>query len=77
MTICASVTARLRLTLTAAAGLAESVTLKVSAVPALCTVGVPVMAPVAAFSCRPAGKAPLVSVQVYGATPPVAVSVAS
>jgi hypothetical protein len=39
-------------------------------------VGVPVRAPVAIFSLRPAGSRPLEVVQVYGGTPPVAVSVA-
>jgi hypothetical protein len=35
-------------------------------------VGVPVMAPVAAFKERPAGKAPTVTDQEYGNVPPVA-----
>ena len=43
------------------AGLPESVTLKVSDAPDTGAVGVPVMAPVAVFSDRPAGKLPLVS----------------
>jgi hypothetical protein len=42
-------------------GLLESLTLKVSATPDTTAVGVPVMAPVAAFSDNPAGNVPLVS----------------
>jgi hypothetical protein len=38
-------------------------------------VGVPVMAPVEAFNDSPIGRLPLVSVQLYGAFPPVATSV--
>ena len=38
-------------------------------------VGVPVIAPVAAFSVSPAGSEPVSSDQVYGGVPPVAVSV--
>jgi hypothetical protein len=45
-------------------GLLESLTLKVSAAPDTAAVGVPVMAPVAAFSDSPEGNAPLVSDQV-------------
>ena len=45
-------------------GLPESLTLKVSAAPDTAAVGVPVMAPVAAFSDNPAGNVPLVSDQV-------------
>jgi hypothetical protein len=37
-------------------------------------VGVPMMAPVAALKFKPAGKVPLVNVQVYGVLPPVALS---
>lgn len=58
------------------AGLLASVTLKVSGVPDTATVGVPVIAPVDAFSESPAGKLPLVSDQAYGVVPPVAVRVA-
>lgn len=57
-------------------GLLESVTLKVSAAPDTAVVGVPVMAPVAAFSDSPAGNVPLASDQAYGVVPPDAVSVA-
>ena len=52
------------------AGFCESVTLKVKAAPDTAAVGVPVMAPVAAFSDSPAGKVPLVTDQAYGACPP-------
>jgi hypothetical protein len=55
------------------AGLLESVTVKVSGAPDIAAVGVPVMAPVEAFSDNPAGSVPLVSDQVYGFVPPVAV----
>ena len=36
-------------------------------------VGVPVIAPVAVFSVRPAGSAPEAIAKVYGAVPPVTV----
>ena len=39
------------------------------------TVGVPVIAPVEAFSANPVGKVPLVTVQVNGEVPPVEASV--
>jgi len=42
----------------------ESVTWKVSGVPFTAAVGVPVIAPVEAFSVRPAGSAPLVTAQL-------------
>jgi len=42
----------------------ESVTWKVSRVPFTVAVGVPVIAPVEAFSMRPAGSAPLVTAQL-------------
>ena len=45
-------------------GLLLSLTLKVSAAPDTATVGVPVIAPVAAFSDSPEGNVPLVSDQV-------------
>jgi hypothetical protein len=57
------------------AGLLESVTLKVRGVPATDVEGVPLIAPVEAFSVKPAGREPLVIDHVYGDTPPVAVSV--
>jgi hypothetical protein len=53
-----------RLTDWLCAGLLESVTLKVSAVALAVAVGVPLIAPVEAFSDSPAGKVPLVSAQV-------------
>jgi hypothetical protein len=43
------------------AGLAESLTVKVSGAPDTAAVGVPVMAPVAALSDSPAGNVPPVS----------------
>ena len=45
-------------------GLLESVTLNVSGVALAVAVGVPVMAPVAALSVKPAGNVPLLSDQV-------------
>jgi len=51
---------RVKLTDWEAAGVLESVTLNVSGVLATATVGVPVMAPVAAFRVKPAGRVPLV-----------------
>ena len=38
-------------------------------------VGVPLRTPVAAFKERPAGSVPLLTVHVYGAAPPLAVTV--
>src|SRR5215469_5381049 len=58
------------------AGLPESLTVKVSAVPAAVAVGVPAIVPVAAASVRPAGRLPLLSAQESGAVPPLAVSAA-
>ena len=46
------------------AGLLESVTLSLMDAPVTAVVGVPVIAPVAAFSDNPAGNVPLVSDQV-------------
>jgi hypothetical protein len=46
------------------AGLPESVTVNVSATALAVAVGVPVIAPVDAFSLRPAGSVPLVKDQV-------------
>jgi hypothetical protein len=51
---------RLRLTDWLCAGLPESVTENVSGVALAVAVGVPVIAPVEAFSARPAGSVPLV-----------------
>ena len=65
-----------RFAVCARAGLLESETLKVRGVLTTETEGVPVMAPVEAFRVKPAGREPLVSDQVYGETPPVAVRVA-
>ena len=53
-----------RLTDLLCAGLLESLTLKVSGVALTAAVGVPVIAPVEAFSARPAGSVPLVSAQL-------------
>ena len=46
------------------AELLESVTLNVSGVALAAAVGMPVIAPVEAFSARPAGSVPLVSAQL-------------
>jgi len=48
----------------------------VSAIALAVAVGVPVIAPVDAFSDRPAGSVPEVRDHVYGDVPPVAASVA-
>jgi hypothetical protein len=76
MTNAAAETVRVREALCVRAGLLESATLKVSGVLATNAEGVPLMAPIEAFRVRPAGREPLISDQVYGGTPPVAVRVA-
>jgi len=58
------------------AGVLESATWNVRAVFVTACVGVPVIAPVAAFNMRPAGNVPLVSDHVYGGVPPVAAKTA-
>jgi hypothetical protein len=58
------------------AGVLESATWNVRAVLVTACVGVPVIAPVAAFNVRPAGSVPLVSDHVYGGVPPVAAKTA-
>ena len=58
------------------AGVLESATWNVRAVFVTACVGVPVIAPVAAFNMRPAGNVPLVSDHVYGGVPPVAANTA-
>jgi hypothetical protein len=65
-----------RVTVCDCAGLPESVTLKAGyTLPS--AVGVPVTAPVVAFSDRPAGNVlPPASDHVYGNVPPVALTVA-
>jgi hypothetical protein len=55
---------RVRLTDLLCAGLLESVTINVSAMALAVAVGVPLIAPVAAFKVRPAGSVPLVKDQV-------------
>ncbi len=64
MTSAAGEKVSVKLTDRVRAGLLESVTLKVSGVLVTGAVGVPVMAPVAAFRVKPAGTVPLVSDQV-------------
>ena len=59
-----AVVVSVRAALALCTGLLESVTLKLSEAPETAAVGVPVMAPVAAFRDSPAGNAPLVSDQV-------------
>jgi len=54
--------------------MAESVTMTVKVdVPDV--VGTPLICPVAAFKVRPVGKAPAVTLHVYGVVPPLACSV--
>ncbi len=57
-------------------GVLESATWNVRAVLVTACVGVPVSAPVEAFSIRPAGSVPLVRDHVYGGVPPVAANTA-
>jgi hypothetical protein len=59
----AAVIVSARLTLLVGAGLLASVTLNVSGMLLTATVGVPLIAPVAAFSDKPAGNAPAVGDQ--------------
>ena len=59
-----AVTVSVSVTLALCAGVLESVALKVSELAEAAAVGVPVMAPVAAFSDSPAGKVPAVSAQL-------------
>jgi hypothetical protein len=64
-----------RLNVFAAVAPAASVIVIVRTVAPCATVGVPVIAPVPAFSVRPAGSAPpAVIANVYGLVPPVAVT---
>ena len=66
----------LRFAFAVLAGFSESVTVTVKLlVPTCGPVGVPVIAPVAALSARPAGKLPVVTAHVYGEAPPAACSV--
>jgi hypothetical protein len=57
-------TVSVRVTDLVCAGLSESVAMKVRDAFAALAVGVPLIAPVVAFSVRPAGSVPLVSDQV-------------
>ena len=59
-----------------AVGTVESVALTVNVVVPAVPVGVPVIAPVLAFSKRPAGSAPTEMVQVTGGVPPALSNVA-
>jgi len=70
-----ALTVRVRFAELVCAGLLASVTVNVRGVEVTAVVGVPVIAPVDALNESPAGSVPEVSVQVYGAVPPVAVSV--
>jgi hypothetical protein len=57
-----------------AAGMFESVTIAVKLnVPAV--VGVPEIVPLAAANVKPAGSVPVLTLQLYGAVPPLAVNV--
>jgi hypothetical protein len=58
------------------AGVLESATWNVRAALVAACVGVPAIAPVAAFNMSPAGNVPLVRDQVYGGVPPVAAKTA-
>jgi hypothetical protein len=76
MTNDAGETVRVKVAVCERAGLLESVTLKVRAVPATDVEVVPLIAPVEAFMVKPAGRDPLFNYHMYGDLPPVAVSVA-
>ena len=66
----------LRLAFAVLAGFSESVTVTVKLICPTCgPVGLPVIAPVEAFSVSPAGRLPLVTAQAYGVMPPAAASV--
>jgi hypothetical protein len=65
-----------RLTDFVCTGRLESLTVRVRGVALAVAVGVPVIAPVAVFSERPAANVPLETDQLYGVVPPVAASVA-
>jgi hypothetical protein len=66
----------LRFALAVLTGFSESVTVAVKLIVPTCgPVGVPVIAPVAAFSARPAGRLPVVIAHEYGVVPPVACKV--
>ena len=65
-----------RLTDLLCTGMLESVTVNVSAVALAAAVGVPLIAPVAAFKVRPAGSVPLVRLHEWGDVPPLAAGVA-
>lgn len=56
-------------------GVPESVTTNVNGVAASAVVAVPLITPVAELSFSPEGSVPEVNCQLYGVTPPVAVSV--
>jgi hypothetical protein len=58
-------------------GCSESVTCRTSVLADTALVGTPLIAPVEALSDKPAGKVLFASDQLYGVTPPVAVSVAA
>ena len=77
MTSAAGEMVSVKLTDCVSTGLLASVILNVSGELFTATVGVPAIAPVLALSDRPAGNVPLVSDQVYGVVPPVAMSVAT
>jgi hypothetical protein len=56
-------------------GWPESATVKPNCTFRATTVGVPLIAPVAASNDKPAGKVPVVTDHVYGGVPPVAINV--
>lgn len=65
-----------RLTVAVSGDRFESFTINVKTVADAEAVGMPVIAPLDAFSESPAGRVPLTSDHVYGIVPPVAVSAA-
>jgi hypothetical protein len=73
--ICRAVIVIVTVVVVLCCGVPESVTLKRNGVAVNGDVGVPLMTPVAEFSVNPGGMIPVGNCQVYGVTPPVAVSV--
>ena len=76
VTASAGTTVRVSCAWLVCAGLLESLTWKVSGVPATAASGVPPSAPLAVSRVMPEGSVPAASDQEYGAVPPVAASVA-
>src|ERR1035438_5958785 len=70
-----AVIVRVRFTIALCAGEPASVALNVSGVPVTAMAGVPLIAPVEAFSVNPVGSVPRISCQLHAPVPPVLASV--